>query len=112
MAQLWTNTRTPQTDDEMTLAVGTWLQFFSNVPFAVVSRAINEIAAEGGEFAPQIGQIYARVKAGKTERLKATSEIENAYRNHARVLAKLLEIEPPNGTVENIKNWFAEVKHA
>ena len=110
MQTLWTSYKAPQTEQELQLAVGTWLQFFGNTPFAEVSRTINEIAAEGNEFAPQIGQIYARVKAKRVEQIKGVSEIEAAYRNNARVLAKVLDIEPPSGSIDDIKAWFNKVK--
>ena len=110
MQTLWTSYKAPQTEQELQLAVGTWLQFFGNTPFAEVSRTINEIAADGNEFAPQIGQIYARLKSKKVERLKGGSEIESVYRNNARVLAKVLGVEPPSGSIEDIKAWFNKVK--
>lgn len=108
MSQLWTNYKAPQDNEEMILAVGTWLQFFGNAAYAEVSRTISEIAAEGGEFAPQIGQIYARFKAKRVERLQAASEIEIAYRNNARVLAKMLGVEPPSG---DIKLWLEGIRN-
>lgn len=107
MSQLWTNYKAPQTDDEMTLTTGTWLQFFGNAPFTEVSRTINEIAAEGNEFAPQIGQIYARLKAKKVERLRGESEMERGYRNTAMALARLMEIEPPG---DDIPAWLQSVR--
>lgn len=110
MQTLWTSYKAPQTEQELQLAVGTWLQFFGNTPFPEVSRTINEIAADGNEFAPQIGQIYARLKAKRVEQLKGVSEIESTYRNNARVLAKVLDIEPPSGSIEDIKAWFNKVK--
>lgn len=110
MQTLWTSYKAPQTEQELQLTVGTWLQFFESASFAEVSKTINEIASEGGEFAPQIGQIYSRLKAKRVEQLKGVSEIEAAYRTNARVLAKVLEIEPPSGSIEDIKAWFNEVK--
>lgn len=75
LASLWTNYKPPQ--DEMMLQVQTeaWLTLFGNVPATEVQNTIMSIAAEGCEFAPQIGQIYARLKNQREERkaLQATT---------------------------------------
>lgn len=78
IASLWTNYRLPANDGEMRPAVLAWSQFFASVPQREVIRTIMEISAEGGEFAPQVGQIYARLKAGRLEKNAGRKSAEDS----------------------------------
>ena len=62
LSTLWNNYKPPQEEVAIATTAAAWLQFFENVPTAEVTRAIMEYAAEGQQFAPQVGQIYKAVK--------------------------------------------------
>lgn len=70
MGLLWTSYKPPKEEKELEALVNTWLAFFKGVDVSEVTHAIHATAAEGGEFAPQIGQIYNTVK-GKRKELTA-----------------------------------------
>ena len=107
MALLWSSYKTPQTIADMDAAVETWLQFFRTVSEAEVTRTIMEIASDGGEYAPQVGQIYARLKANRIPKLTGD---EIPFVQLAFTAAKMEEIDPPEATdLKTIRKWWREV---
>lgn len=107
MGFLWTSYRPPQTDEEIAAQTGIWMQFFSRVSQEEVTRTIMELSAEGGEYAPQVGQIYARIKAGRAPRLAPAS---NPYFQLALSAAAICELPPPESAdVQVVRSWFQEV---
>jgi hypothetical protein len=90
MGLLWSSWRAPATDADVEALVGTWQQFFASVPAAQVTRAIYELSAEGTEFAPQVGQIYAKVKANRPAAVFARPDVQKLdawYRDHCERFA-------------------------
>ena len=71
MTLLWNNYKPPANDAEFDALVNAWLVFFSGVDVSEVTHAIHAIAAEGGDFAPQLGQIYKAVKDAHTPKRAA-----------------------------------------
>lgn len=111
LKQLWQNYQIPQNDAELNAALNTWMRFFSTVPEQEVTQAIVEISAEGCEFAPQIGQIYARVK-GKREALKAPENNYDFYYDLYVLYAELKGVNPPpiSDGPDGWDEWFQSVK--
>ena len=110
MKQLWQNYQVPQDEVKMSAVIHTWMQFFGTVPEREVTKTILEISAEGGEFAPQIGQIYARLK---TQRLEAKKEPEEPYCNFV-AYAAVVGAEPPEEKIgpEGWWAWYARTRAA
>lgn len=110
MSNLWTSYRPPQSELELKSAISAWIPFFGSIPEKRVTRAILEIAAEGGEFAPQIGQIYKHIKDDGRPRLKDGKCSEEFYRLCC-LYADVAEIERPD-MADNaaLIDWFREVK--
>ena len=94
----------PQTEEELSLTADVWLNFFGRVQAQEVTKTIMAIAAEGAEFAPQVGQIYSRLKNNRKSLPAADAE----YARACRVLAEIMEIPEPHG---DCKSWFAQVKN-
>lgn len=88
----------------MSLAADVWLNFFGRVQAQEVTKTIMGISADGAEFAPQVGQIYNRLKNTRKSLPSADAE----YARACRVLAEIMEIPAPHG---DYKNWFARVKN-
>jgi hypothetical protein len=61
MAALWPSYRPPQTRDDAAVLVAAWLPLLADLPADVVAAALNQAAAEGGEFAPPPGRLRHRV---------------------------------------------------
>lgn len=107
MGNLWSSFRVPETPEDLKVLTGIWLQFFGTIPQSVVSKTIMEISAEGGEFAPQVGQIYERIKAANTPKLKG---IDNPYVKLAFTAAKMEGLEPPEtADLPTARNWWFKV---
>lgn len=64
----WPNAKIPTTDGDVKIAVEAWMTLLKTVPNEEVLTEIARIASEGRGFAPNVGQIYAAVKAGREER--------------------------------------------
>lgn len=111
MSQLWSNYRTPGTEMEIGALVNTWLRFFGKARSEDVTQAIMEISAEGGEFAPQIGQIYAKYKGNMQPKIQGGVRDE-IYAGHCNLLAKILDIDPPDKFLDNegLTRWFERVR--
>lgn len=111
MSQLWSNYRTPGTEMEIGALVNTWLRFFGKARSEDVTQAIMEISAEGGEFAPQIGQIYAKYKGNMQPKIQGGIRDE-IYAGHCNLLAKILDIDPPEKSLDNegLKSWLEDVR--
>lgn len=111
MSQLWSNYKPPSTEMEINALTNTWVKFFGNLSGNEVTGAIMEISAEGGEFAPQIGQIYARVKQKRQAALECRKFSEEYYRN-CLALSKILDIEPPSRhcNSQELVNWFENAR--
>ena len=107
MTLLWTNYKPPANNAECDALVKTWLTFFANVPASEVTRAIHAIAAEGGEFAPQLGQIYKAVKEARQEKLTASrgGELYDAYFGNCCVYADFFGLPRP-AYGDNLRDWF------
>lgn len=112
MSQLWSNYKTPGTEMEINALTKTWLQFFGTMSSAEVTSAIMEISAEGGEFAPQVGQIYAKCKAKRQAALEGR-KFSEAYYGNCLLLAKILDIEPPSRhcNSQELVKWFENAKN-
>ena len=107
MGNLWSSFRVPETPEDLKVLTGIWLQFFGTIPQSVVSKTIMEISAEGGEFAPQVGQIYERIKAANTPKLKG---MDNPFVQLAFTAAKMEGLEPPEATdLTTVRNWWFKV---
>lgn len=107
MGNLWSSFRVPETPEDLKVLTGIWLQFFGTIPQSVVSKTIMEISAEGGEFAPQVGQIYERIKAANTPKLKG---MDNPFVQLAFTAAKMEGLEPPEtADLATARNWFFKV---
>lgn len=111
LKQLWQNYQLPQNDAELEPTLNTWMRFFSTVTEQEVTQAIVEISAEGCEFAPQIGQIYSRVKR-KREALKATENNYDFDYDLYALYAELKGVEPPpiSDGPDRWHEWFQSVK--
>ena len=62
-----------------------------------------EIASEGGEFAPQVGQIYARVK---NQRREIAPKIDEGFEGNIKAYAAVVG-EPPIG---DRWEWFCKMR--
>ena len=111
MSQLWSNYKPPNTEMEINALTNTWSKFFSNLSSNEVTGAIMEISADGTEFAPQIGQIYAKCKAKRQAALESRKFSEEYYRN-CLSLARILDIEPPSRECnsQELVKWFENEK--
>lgn len=111
MSQLWSNYRTPGTEMEIGALVNTWLKFFGKARSEDVTQAIMEISAEGGEFAPQLGQIYARVKQQKQGLIAGKQRNEDIAR-YCFLIAKMCNVDPPAENADNdeLLMWFRDLK--
>lgn len=90
MATLWSSYRPPQSAEDMAVLVNTWQQFFGKVDAGTVTRTIYEISAEGAEFAPQVGQIYARLKENRAVARLVRPDVQKLdrwYRAHCERFA-------------------------
>jgi hypothetical protein len=96
---------------EIGALVNTWLRFFGKERSEDVTQAIMEISAEGGEFAPQIGQIYARVKQQKQGRLAGKQRSEEVAR-YCFLIAEMCNVDPPAENADNdeLLMWFRDLK--
>lgn len=104
MSTLWSNYKPPQDELAMTVMCNTWMQFFAKVPAGKVQRVLYEISAEGGDFAPNVGQIYARIKEQNKE-LAAHNEFASVFQQNVEGFAKIVGIEPPEPH-EDRYAWF------
>lgn len=111
MSQLWSNYRTPGTEMEINALVNTWLKFFGKAKSEDVTQAIMEISAEGGEFAPQLGQIYARVKQQKQGLIAGKQRSEEVAR-YCFLIAEMCNVDPPAENADNdeLMMWFRDFK--
>ena len=107
MGNLWSSFRVPETPEDIQVLTGIWLQFFGTIPQSIVSQTIMEIAAEGGEFAPQVGQIYERIKASNTPKLRG---FDNPFIQLAFTAAKMEDFEPPAAAdIQTVRAWWRDV---
>ena len=111
MSQLWSNYKPPTSEVEINALANTWLRFFKNARSEDVTRAIMEISAEGGEFAPQIGQIYARVKQQKQGLIAGKQRNEDIAR-YCFLIAEMCNVDPPaeNADDYELMMWFRDFK--
>lgn len=114
LASLWTNYKPPQ--DELTLETQTtaWISMFGSVQFADVQNTILSIAAEGVEFAPQIGQVYARLKERRLEKKLALEKpkIDPELFGLCACYAKVANVDIPSvmDSNEDIVRWFRKTR--
>ena len=107
MGNLWSSFRVPETPEDLQILTGIWLQFFSTIPQSIVTQTIMEISAEGGQYPPQVGQIYERIKAANTPKLKG---IDNPFVQLAFTAAKMEELDPPEATdLATVRAWWRNV---
>ena len=107
MGTLWSSYKAPQNDTELQTLTGIWQQFFGGVAQNEVTRTIMELAAEGPEFAPQVGQIYQRLKSKRVPKLASK---DNPYYQLALAGAAICELDLPAGSdTATVKQWFKEV---
>ena len=107
MGLLWTSYKPPQSETDMAAAIAVWTEYFGNIPCDEVAATIKAMAAEGGEFAPQIGQIYARIKENHTPKLKG---MDNPFVQLAFTAAKMEGLDPPEATdLTTVRNWWFKV---
>lgn len=107
MGLLWTSYKPPQSETDMAAAIAVWTEYFGNIPCDEVATTIKSMAAEGGEFAPQIGQIYARIKENHTPKLKG---IDNPFIQLAFTAAKMENLEPPAAAdLQTVRAWWRDV---
>lgn len=111
MSQLWSNYKPPATEAEISALTSVWMRFFGNAPSESVTGVIMEISAEGGDFAPQVGQIYARYKAKREMALEGRKYSEQYY-NLCRAFARVCEVEPPDKSMctEELRAWFERTR--
>ena len=108
MGRLWSSYRIPETPEDVQVLTGIWLQFFGTIPQGVVTKAIMEISAEGGEFPPQVGQIYERIKSAQTPRLRGS---DNPFVQLAFTAARMEGIDPPENTeLATVRTWWRAYK--
>lgn len=107
MGLLWTSYKPPQSETDMAAAIAVWTEYFGNIPCDEVATTIKSMAAEGTEFAPQIGQIYARIKENHTPKLKG---IDNPFVQLAFTAAKMEDLDPPEATdLATVRAWWRNV---
>ena len=107
MGTLWSSYKAPQNEAELQTLTGIWQQFFGGIKQAEVTRTIMELASEGAEFAPQIGQVYDRLKANRVPKLAPK---DNPYYQLALAGAAISELDPPaSSDIETVRRWFEEV---
>jgi len=107
MGNLWSSFRTPTNEQDVEILTNIWLQFFAGVPQKIVTQTIMEISAEGGEYPPQVGQIYERIKASQTPKLRG---IDNPFVQLAFTAAKMEDLEPPAATdLQTVRAWWRDV---
>ena len=111
MSQLWSNYKPPATEVEISALTNVWMRFFGNAPSEKITNVIMAIAAEGGEFAPQVGQIYSRYKAEKAVALEGRKHSEEYY-YLCRLYAKVCGVEPPDKSlcIEELRAWFEKTR--
>lgn len=78
MSSLWNNYKPPTAEEEINLTVSTWLAMLSKVATQTVHQAIMGLAAEGRQFAPQVGEIYKAIKDKATETKLLASGLHNS----------------------------------
>ncbi len=78
MGTLWSNYKPPQDPKEIKATLETWLGFFRNIPEEEVHSTIMKMAAEGREFSPNVGQIYAAIKSHREKIKELPARTENA----------------------------------
>jgi len=107
MGNLWSSFRVPETPEDLQILTGIWLQFFGTIPQSIVTQTIMEISAEGGQYPPQVGQIYERIKAANTPKLKG---MNIPYVQLAFEAAKMEGLPPPEATdLTTVRNWWFKV---
>lgn len=107
MGTLWSNYKAPQNEAELQTLTGIWQQFFGNLSQSEVTRTIMGMAAEGPEFAPQIGEIYKRLKGNRTPRLAGA---DNPFYQAALTGAAICGLDPPRGSdVQTVRAWLRDV---
>jgi hypothetical protein len=85
------------------------MRFFRNIPADEVTQAIFEMSAEGGDFAPNLGQIYAKIK-GQRKALKPV-KVDEGYYTNCKAYAATIGVEPPQPT-DDLIIWFEGVRDA
>lgn len=110
----WTTYKCPSKKEDIDLTISAWAAMFSKVPNEVVFNEITQIAAEGREFAPTPGQIYAGIKARHEGQkvLPCSSPLLEAYeayanKYHSRGLPTMGEYYKQGHTSAE---WFELVK--
>ena len=97
----------PETPEDIKVLTGIWLQFFGTIPQSIVTQTIMAIAAEGGEFAPQVGQIYERIKASNTPKLRG---FDNPFIQLAFTAAKMEGLDPlAAADLQTVRAWWRDV---
>lgn len=113
MGTLWDNYRVPATEADLAPKVSAWCGLFRDVPRQEVEQAIYSISAEGGDFAPQIGQVYARLKERREKRKALSAPAYDAdYEATVRTYARAAGISPPPSgmTGGELYRWFYEAR--
>lgn len=93
MGALWTSYRPPANDREATPVINVWRQFFGKLDGDYVANTIMSIAAEGGEFPPQVGQIYARIKADLERKRLKEQERQDILKQYERLKVAVRELQ-------------------
>lgn len=113
MGSLWTNYRMPQGPEDEAPLVAAWCGLFRSIPRDEVEKAVYSLAAEGRDFPPQIGQVYARVRA-RREETRALTAPKRDLRMYDNCLAYALVTGQPPPTEdmsgEELWRWFCETK--
>lgn len=68
LGSLWNNYKPIEDPIAAEIETTAWLGLLGNVKYETVQNIILEIASEGGKFAPQVGEIYKRLKDKRDEK--------------------------------------------
>ncbi len=113
MGTLWDNYRVPETEADLAPKVSAWCALFRDVPRQEVEQAIYSLSADGGNFAPQIGQVYARLKERRgTQKALSAPAYDADYEAAVRTYALIAGIAPPPSgmTSTELYRWFCEAR--
>ena len=113
MGTLWDNYKVPMTEADLAPKVSAWCGLFRDVPRQEVEQAIYSLSAEGGDFAPQIGQVYVRLKERRgAQKALSCAPHDADYEATVRVYARVVGITPPpyGLTGAELYRWFCEAK--
>jgi len=91
-------------------SVEVWLKFFKSVPAIEVDKTIMLMSASGLKYAPELGEIYKKLKDGRPKKI---ADDQNPYYILALSGAKICDLDPPKSAdAETVRKWFKEVFYA